>query len=222
VQAFTKRPLLLVLAAVVVLDIVGVQTVLSRHKDSAPPGAASASRTPPGVVPVTVAPPSIGAGEAPSPQATAPTEPTPIPTPTPEPTEAPEPPATASPTPIDLPTPIDTPTPRATPTPTPETQEPPDSTPTEPVIRITESSFAGRLFETVRIDGTYAGSHSGTILRVQRIQDGEWTDFPLPTTTDASGRFTAHVEFGTIGSHKVRVVDPLTDRSSPTVVVVIR
>ena len=52
-RALTKRPLLLVLAVLILLDIVSVQTVLTRD-DKAPvaPPAASATRTPPDVMPV--------------------------------------------------------------------------------------------------------------------------------------------------------------------------
>lgn len=198
-RAFTKRPLVLVLAVLILLDIVSIQTVLSRDKkDPATPRAAFSTRTPPGVMPVTVTPPSVVTGHAPTPKATA----------------APEPPATPTPTPEA------TLTPKATPA--PKDEDPPDSTGTEPLVHIKGQSFAARPFETVRMEGSYVGSSARTILRVQHRRGGHWVDFPLPTTTDESGNFTVHVELGTTGEHQVRVVDPRTHTVSETVLVVIR
>lgn len=228
-RALTKRPLLLVLAVLILLDILAVQTVLSRDKsDSSPPPAASSTRTPPGVRPVTVSPPSVVPGDVASPKATPPVEPPDTPTPTPEATPSPEvtPTPEATPTPKATPTPEPTPTPTPKPSPTPKAtpsdEDPPDSTPTEPQIDINGASFAGRPFETVRMDGTYSGSRARTILRVQHREDGSWVEFPLPTITDESGNFTVYVELGSIGEHQVRVVDPRADVVSETVLVVIR
>jgi hypothetical protein len=188
VRRFTKRPLLLVLAVLILLDIASVQMVLSRDKNGSDrPPAASATHTAPGVAPVTVAPPGDQAGDTPSPTPTA--------------------------------TPEDTPTP----TPTPKADKPPaSSTGSEPAIRINGQSFAGRPFETVGMEGTYSGSSGPTMLRVQHRQGGEWVDFPLPTSTDASGNFTAYVELGGTGKHQVRVMDPKAHVASAPVDVVIR
>jgi hypothetical protein len=203
VQAFTKRPLLVVLAVLILLDILAVQTVLSRDKkDPATPRAASASRTP-GVVPVTVTPPSLVVPAEPaSPNAT--TTPDPQDTSTPSPTTTPE----------------DIPTPEATPT--TKDEDPPDPVATGPQIQIKGPSFAGRPFETVPMEGTYTGSAPRTLLRVQQRQDGAWVDFPLPTATDENGNFSVHVEFGTTGEHQIRVVDPKAGTVSDTTIVVIR
>jgi hypothetical protein len=62
-------------------------------------------------------------------------------------------------------------------------------------------------FQAVPIRGTYRGG-ANAFLRVQRWQGGIWLDFPLPTKTDDSGRFTAHVEFGQQGRYTLRLLDP--------------
>ena len=62
-------------------------------------------------------------------------------------------------------------------------------------------------FQAVPIRGTYRGG-ANAFLRVQRWQGGIWLDFPLPTKTDDSGRFTAHVEFGQPGRYTLRLLDP--------------
>jgi hypothetical protein len=93
VRRLTKRPLLLVLAVLVLLDIASVQMVLSRDKDHTPAPAATATHAAPGVVPVTVAPPGAQSGDTPSPTPTPSSEPTDTPTPTPSPSpEADNPP----------------------------------------------------------------------------------------------------------------------------------
>jgi hypothetical protein len=66
---------------------------------------------------------------------------------------------------------------------------------------------AAKPFQTVRIRGTYRGG-ADTFLRVQSWEGGIWLDFPLPTKTDKSERFTAHVEFGKQGRYTLRVLDP--------------
>jgi hypothetical protein len=185
-RGVTKRPLLLVLAVLILLDIASIQTVLSRNKDKAvTQGVATATRTPTGTSPVTVSPPGAVGAARPSP------------------------------------------TPTADATATPKGEEPvadDEGGPPESasVIRVNGSSFAGRPFETIPLRGSYPGADAGTILRVQAWVDGAWVDFPLPTTTDGSGRFTAHVELGSPGEHRVRVVDQKSGTASETIIVVIR
>jgi hypothetical protein len=194
VRALTKRPLLLVLAVLILLDIVIVQTVLGRD-DKAPvsPPAASATRTPANVMPLEVTPPALAANDQPTPEATSGVE--------------------------DTPAPTDTPTPKE---PAPADDDPPESAADSvPVIRVKRAEFAAGPFETVRMAGTYVGTRAGTILRVQQRQGGDWVDFPLPTTTDNSGDFTAYVELGSPGEHRIRIVDPSTHIVSESVTVVI-
>ena len=65
----------------------------------------------------------------------------------------------------------------------------------------------GKPFQATRIRGRYAGG-ANTFLRVQRWEDGGWRAFPVPTKTDQSGKFTAHVELGRPGRYRLRVLDP--------------
>jgi hypothetical protein len=74
-------------------------------------------------------------------------------------------------------------------------------------IQVLAPAGSGKPFEAVQIRGTYRGGPD-TLLRVQRWEGGIWLDFPVPTRTDRSGRFTAHVEFGTPGRYWVRLLDP--------------
>jgi hypothetical protein len=47
-------------------------------------------------------------------------------------------------------------------------------------------------------------------------------DFPLPTKTDQSGRFTAYVEFGKPGRYRLRVLDPDSGVTSQLFVLVVK
>ena len=78
-----------------------------------------------------------------------------------------------------------------------------------------------RPFETVRIQGTYHGG-ADTFLQVQRSEGGKWLDFPVPTKTDQSGRFTAYVEFGQPGRYRLRLLDPGSGVTSKPFVIVIK
>ena len=84
-------------------------------------------------------------------------------------------------------------------------------------IELASASYAGTTFETVAISGVLDGAPAGTTLRVQHREQGRWVSFPLPTTTDAAGRFTAYVEMGAPGSYELRVLDPATRRTSRVV-----
>ena len=87
-------------------------------------------------------------------------------------------------------------------------------------IRVVDPVNSAKPFQIVRIDGTYPGK-AGTFLRVERFEDGRWLDFPVPTTTDQAGKFTAYVEFGQPGRYRLRVLDPESGvKSEPFVLVV--
>ncbi len=218
-RALVKRPLLLVLAVLILLDIVIIQTVLSGDDNGpATQREALATRTPPSVMPRGVTPVAVAPGDTPSPTPTASPEP-------------PTPKATATPTPKATRTPRETPTPKATPTPkespTPKDPAPDENPPgstdgSESAIQVKGEEFAAGPFETVSMAGTYVGSRARTILRIQQQQGADWVDFPLPTTTDESGNFTVHVELASPGEHQIRIVDPKSDAVSQPVTVVIR
>jgi len=74
--------------------------------------------------------------------------------------------------------------------------------------------------EAVRIQGRYRGG-ADTFLRAQRLEGGEWVDFPIPTKTDQSGKFTTYVELGRPGRYRLRVMDPNSGVTSKTFVLVI-
>ena len=90
----------------------------------------------------------------------------------------------------------------------------------EPTIQLADLPGSASPFETVRIQGTYPGE-GDTFLRVQRLEGGKWLDFPLPTKTDSSGKFTAFIELGQPGRYRLRVLDPDSSVASKTFVLVI-
>ena len=87
-------------------------------------------------------------------------------------------------------------------------------------IQLEDSADSAKPFQTVPIQGTYRGG-GGTLLRVQRWESGKWLDFPLPTKTNESGRFTAYVELGQPGRYPLRVLDPDSGVTSKILVLVI-
>jgi hypothetical protein len=91
----------------------------------------------------------------------------------------------------------------------------------EKTIRLEKSADSAKPFQTVRIQGTYRGE-ADTFLRVQRLEGGKWLAFPLPTKTDQSGRFTAHVEFDQPGRYRLRVLDPASGVKSKPFELVIK
>ena len=87
-------------------------------------------------------------------------------------------------------------------------------------IQLADVADSARPFEAVRIQGTYA-DRPETFLRVQRLERGQWLDFPLPTKTDQSGQFTTYVELERPGRYWLRVVDPGSAVTSKPLVLVI-
>jgi hypothetical protein len=87
-------------------------------------------------------------------------------------------------------------------------------------IQVEDLPDSAKPFETVRIQGTYRGGPD-TFLRVQRWEGGKWVAFPLPTKTDQSGQFTAHVELGQPGRYQLRLLDPSSSVMSKTFILVI-
>jgi phospholipase C len=89
-----------------------------------------------------------------------------------------------------------------------------------PTIELQTTADSAEPFETVRIQGRFPAG-ANTYLRVERREGGRWLAFPLPTRTDRSGRFTAHVELGQPGRYQLRVVEPESKVRSDTFVLVI-
>jgi len=96
-----------------------------------------------------------------------------------------------------------------------------DSSEERQTIELEHLVKSARPFQTVRIQGTYNGG-ADTFLRVQRWEGGKWLDFPLPTKTDQTGRFTAHVELGQPGRYQLHVLDPNSGVTSKPFVLVIK
>jgi hypothetical protein len=88
-------------------------------------------------------------------------------------------------------------------------------------IELEDLADSAKPFQTVPIQGTYRDG-GDTFLRVQRWESGKWLDFPLPTKTDESGRFTAYVELGQPGRYALRVRDPDSGVTSKILVLVIK
>jgi hypothetical protein len=88
-------------------------------------------------------------------------------------------------------------------------------------IQLEDLADSAKPFQTVRIQGTYRGG-GDTFLRVQRWEGGKWLDFPLPTKTNESGRFTAYVELGQPGRYPLHVLDPDSGVTSKILVLVIK
>jgi hypothetical protein len=88
-------------------------------------------------------------------------------------------------------------------------------------IQLADVAGSARPFEAVQIQGTYPGRPK-TFLRVQRLERGQWLDFPLPTRTDQSGQFTTYVELGRPGRFWLRVMDPGSAVTSKPFVLVIK
>ena len=88
-------------------------------------------------------------------------------------------------------------------------------------IQLEDLADSAKPFQTVRIQGTYRGG-ADTFLRVQRWEGGKWLNFPLPTKTNESARFTAYVELGPPGRYALRVLDPDSGVTSKILVLVIK
>ena len=88
-------------------------------------------------------------------------------------------------------------------------------------IQLENSADSAKPFQTVPIRGTYRGG-ADTFLRVERWEGGRWLAFPLPTKTDQSGQFTAYVELGQPGLHRLRVLNPDSGVTSEPSVLVIK
>jgi hypothetical protein len=61
-----------------------------------------------------------------------------------------------------------------------------------------------------------------TFVRAQRWEAGKWLDFPVPTKTDQSGKFTAYVELDQPGRYQLRILDPKSGVTSTSFVLVIK
>ena len=71
----------------------------------------------------------------------------------------------------------------------PPRQKKPDEQGAELVVSPTSASPGSRISMT----GTVPGVGPGTSLQVQRLEGGEWTDFPVSVTVAADGTFSTYI-----------------------------
>lgn len=74
--------------------------------------------------------------------------------------------------------------------------------------------------DRIDLTGVYPAGE-GAILQVQRLEDGEWTDFPV-TADVADGQFSTYVRTGRSGEQRFRMRDTDSDKVSNEVTVTVR
>ena len=117
------------------------------------------------------------------------------------------------------------PEPTPTETTAPETTEPePTATSTAPATPADELTLASGQTSVssmgqIDLTGTYTQGE-GAVLRVQRLEDGEWVDFPV-TVSVKSQKFATYVMTGRAGPNKFRVIDTSSGRTSNEVEVTV-
>ena len=112
----------------------------------------------------------------------------------------------------------------ATETATEEPAEPEPGTETTseaPATRISLSATQQSVSPMQQIDltGTYEGGE-GSILQVQRFENGSWSDFPV-TMSVSGGTFATYVQTSRTGPNKFRVVDTDSDAVSNEITVTV-
>lgn len=73
--------------------------------------------------------------------------------------------------------------------------------------------------QQIELTGTYQGAE-GSILQVQRLDGGAWSDFPV-TVSVSGGTFATYVLTGRVGPNKFRVADTDSDAVSNEVTVTV-
>ncbi|MEJ7707961.1 MAG: hypothetical protein WKF82_12255 [Nocardioidaceae bacterium] len=86
-------------------------------------------------------------------------------------------------------------------------------------IAVTATPKAVAAYERVNLTGSYLKG-ANTSLRVQRLEDGNWVDFPASATA-ATGSFATYIQTGQVGVNQFRLRDPATGRTSNVVKVTI-
>ncbi len=95
----------------------------------------------------------------------------------------------------------------------------PSTSPGQRALIVRAGSTTVNPYQTVGLAGQ--SQEANSLLRVQRLDDGKWINFPLPTMSDSSGRFAAYVELGKAGVYRLRVVSDATGESSNVVSVTV-
>jgi hypothetical protein len=103
----------------------------------------------------------------------------------------------------------------------PPAAEPRSGSAERETIQLQDPPEAAKPFQTVRIHGMYPGG-ADTFVRAQRWEAGKWLDFPVPTKTDESDKFTAYVELDQPGRYQLRILDPESGVTSTSFVLLIK
>ena len=85
------------------------------------------------------------------------------------------------------------------------------------MIQLTANPLTAGTYERINLLGSYRGSGSPT-LQVQRLEGGQWVDFPTSATV-SSGQFSTYIETGHTGVNRIRMLDPSTGQSSNVVAI---
>lgn len=94
----------------------------------------------------------------------------------------------------------------------PRTEKKPKS-----VISLSASQLSVSQMGRIDLTGTFPGGE-GAVLRVQRLEDGTWEDFPV-TVSVSNGTFSTYVQSGDTGPTKFRVKDTDSAKTSNPVTV---
>jgi hypothetical protein len=109
------------------------------------------------------------------------------------------------------------------------TSEPPTTTPSVNTssssaaksIEIEDFTPTVKSFQAVQIRGIYHGGPN-TFVYAQRLEEGKWLSFPLPTKTDGDGRFILYGALDRPGGYWFRVIDPNSGLASQQFAVIVR
>lgn len=100
----------------------------------------------------------------------------------------------------------------------PEPEESAPATPEQP-ITLSASQTSVAPMQQVDLTGTYP-TGEGAILQVQRLDNGNWTDFPV-TVSVTGNTFATYVQTSRPGENKFRVIDNDTQTPSNEIVVTV-
>lgn len=87
------------------------------------------------------------------------------------------------------------------------------------VISLSASQLSVSQMGRIDLTGTFPGGE-GAVLRVQRLEDGTWEDFPV-TVSVSNGTFSTYVQSGDTGPNKFRVKDTDSAKTSNPVTVTV-
>jgi hypothetical protein len=85
------------------------------------------------------------------------------------------------------------------------------------VISLSASQLSVSQMGRIDLTGTFPGGE-GSVLRVQRFEDGSWEDFPI-TVSVSNETFSTYVQSGQTGPNKFRVKDSDSDKVSNPVTI---